>query len=85
MSETKEIIKKYSINENDVGSAQVQIALLSHRISTLSDHLITHRKDNHSRLGLLKMISKRKKLMKYLKARNLKTYQSIISDLKIRG
>ncbi len=81
----QEIIKKYSKSDNDVGSVTVQIALLTARIRGLMEHFDKHKKDHHSRRGLIKMVSKRRKLLKYLRRRDFKSYQTLISELKIRG
>jgi len=83
--ETKtELIKKYSRNEGDTGSPEVQISILTERIVNLTDHFKTHKKDNHSRMGLLKMVSQRRKQLDYLKSRNEDKYKEIIQQLGIR-
>ena len=79
-----EIIKKFARDNKDTGSAEVQIALLSTRILVLTEHLKINKKDHSSRLGLLKLVGQRKRLMKYLKKENYKKYIQIISELKIR-
>ncbi len=79
-----EIIKKFRVNKNDTGSAEVQVALLTERIKDLSLHLKTHKKDFHSRLGLLKMVSRRKKLLSYLKNEDYDKYKKLIKSLKLR-
>jgi len=80
----KSIVKKYGAYENDTGSPKVQIALLSERIKYLTEHLKTHKKDKHSRRGLLKMVGLRKRLIKYLeKIEGEKSVKSFISGLKI--
>ncbi|MBC8175507.1 MAG: 30S ribosomal protein S15 [Candidatus Marinimicrobia bacterium] len=81
----QEIIKKYSKSDKDVGSVTVQIALLTERIRGLMEHFDKHKKDHHSRRGLIKMVSKRRKLLKYLRRRDFKSYQTLINELKIRG
>jgi small subunit ribosomal protein S15 len=81
----KEIISKFAINANDTGSADVQIAVLSERINNLIDHFKSHKHDNHSKRGLLAMVSKRKKLLSYLSKRDQSKYQEIIKKLNIRG
>jgi len=81
----KEIIEKFKISENDTGSVEVQIALLTERINYLTEHLKTHKKDIHSRYGLQKLVSKRKKLLKYLKREKPQKYYEIIDRLGIRG
>jgi small subunit ribosomal protein S15 len=80
-----EIIKKFRIHEKDTGSPQVQVALLTQKIRNLLLHLKEHKKDLHSKRGLLKMISKRKKLLKYLKKNYPKDYQKLIKEFKIKG
>ena len=84
--ETKDkIIKNYQKHDGDSGSPEVQIALLSERITTLTEHFKVHKKDHHSRRGLLKMVGQRKRLLNYLKTKNLESYRSLIKDLGIRG
>ncbi|MAU86732.1 MAG: 30S ribosomal protein S15 [Alphaproteobacteria bacterium] len=83
--ETKsELIKKYSRNEGDTGSPEVQISILTERIVNLTDHFKTHKKDNHSRMGLLKLVSQRRKQLDYLKSKNEDKYKEIIQQLGIR-
>lgn len=86
MTQTKkaELISKYRVNDNDTGSAEVQIALLSERINGLSKHFDSHVKDHSSRHGLLKMVGLRRKLLNYLKKHNEKRYSSLIEELNIR-
>jgi small subunit ribosomal protein S15 len=79
-----EIIKKYATKDGDTGSPEVQIAVLSERINNLTEHFKTHVKDNHSRRGLLKMVSQRRRLLDYVKSRDEARYQSIIERLGIR-
>jgi small subunit ribosomal protein S15 len=79
-----EVIKKYSTHEGDTGSPEVQIALLSERINYLTEHFKTHAKDHHSRRGLLKIVGQRRRLLDYLKAKNLDRYRSLINTLGIR-
>ncbi len=79
-----EILETYAREKNDTGSAEVQIALLTERINELTDHLRVHKKDNHSRRGLLVMVGKRKRLLKYLEGKDVERYRSIISKLGIR-
>jgi small subunit ribosomal protein S15 len=81
----REIIEKFKVSENDTGSVEVQIALLTERINYLTEHLKTHKKDIHSRYGLQKLVSKRKKLLKYLKREKPQKYYEIIDRLGIRG
>ena len=78
------IIEENRVHEKDTGSSEVQIALLSKRIAHLTEHLKTHRKDFHSRRGLLMMAAKRRKLLDYLKRKNLKSYQDIVEKLSLR-
>ncbi|QCI27243.1 30S ribosomal protein S15 [Buchnera aphidicola] len=80
----KEIILKYSINCNNTGKSEVQIALLSHQIDYLKNHFNIHKKDFSSKRGLLKMVSKRRKLLNYLKNINIIRYNNIISKLELR-
>ena len=79
-----EIIKTYATKTGDTGSPEVQIAILSERITTLTDHFKTHVKDNHSRRGLLKMVSQRRQLLDYLKRTNEGRYKTLIDKLGIR-
>jgi len=78
------IVSDYSRGENDTGSPEVQVALLSARISELTDHFGEHKKDHHSRQGLLKMVNKRRKLLDYLKAKDQDRYRELISRLGLR-
>ncbi len=78
------IITDYKLHEKDTGSSEVQIALLTNRVTYLTEHFKTHSKDHHSRLGLLKLVSKRRKLLDHLKKEDISRYQSIISKLGIR-
>ena len=79
-----EIIRKYQLHENDRGSAPVQIALLTERINHLTDHFRSHKKDHHSRRGLLKMVGQRRRLLEYLKRTDLERYRQLIEDLGLR-
>jgi small subunit ribosomal protein S15 len=81
---TKKIVSRYSLHEKDTGSVEVQVALLTERINGLTEHLKIHRKDHHSRLGLLKMVGQRRRLLNYLKANDLEAYQVLIENLKLR-
>lgn len=83
-SSTSNIVKKYGSNDKDTGSTAVQIALLSKRIEDLQKHFKDHKKDNHSRTGLLQIVSDRKKLLSYLKKKDPSSYEKIIKDLKLR-
>jgi small subunit ribosomal protein S15 len=78
------LIKEYATKENDTGSPEVQVAILTSRINTLTEHFKIHKKDNHSRRGLLKMVSLRRKLLDYVKAKDEARYQSLIGRLGIR-
>ena len=80
----KKIMDKYGTHEKDTGSADVQIAIFTQRIEELSEHLKTHPKDNHSRRGLLKMVSKRRRLLDYLGKTDEKRYGSIVKKLKLK-
>ena len=79
-----EVIKNNALKANDTGSPEVQIAVLTHRINHLTDHFKTHKKDNHSRRGLLKMVSQRRQLLDYVKRKEVKRYAAIIEKLGIR-
>jgi len=79
-----EVKDKFKIHETDTGSPEVQIALLTERITYLTEHFRTHKKDHHSRRGLLKLVSRRRKLLKYLKGHNLESYANIIRELGLR-
>jgi len=79
-----EIIAEYKIHEKDTGSSEVQIALLTARINHLTEHLRTHRKDFHSRRGLLQMASRRRKLLDYLKGKDADRYRALIEKLGLR-
>ncbi|NPA54979.1 MAG: 30S ribosomal protein S15 [Epsilonproteobacteria bacterium] len=80
----KEIISKFASKENDTGSPAVQIALLTERINTLTDHLKQHKKDHSSRLGLLKLVGQRRRLMRYLRKKDFAKYSEVISALGLR-
>ncbi len=80
----KEIIEKFRANENDTGSGEVQIALLSERIANLTEHFKGHKKDHHSRRGLLQMVNRRRRLLDYIKKKEFKRYKTIIEALGIR-
>lgn len=80
----KEIIEKFQQHEGDTGSPEVQIALLSERIAYLTEHFKTHKKDHHSRRGLLKMVGQRRAMLNYLKDLDFNRYRKIISDLGLR-
>jgi small subunit ribosomal protein S15 len=79
-----EIVGKHGKHEQDTGSAEVQIALLSTRITELTEHLRTHKKDHHSRRGLLKLVGRRRRLLDYLQRTNLEGYRALIKELGLR-
>lgn len=80
----EDIIRKYQLHENDRGSAPVQIALLTTRINELTEHFRNHKKDHHSRRGLLMMVGKRRRMLEYLKRTDLDRYRALIEDLGLR-
>ena len=80
----EQIIKKYQRANMDTGSTEVQVALLTYRIRELTEHFKAHKKDVHSRLGLVKMVSKRKRLLNYLRNTNPDAYTKLIGDLELR-
>ena len=80
----QEIINKFGKHENDTGSSEVQIALLTHRVSYLTEHFKGHKKDHHSRRGLLKLVGQRRRLLNYLKSKSVDRYRSVIQELGIR-
>ena len=84
VNEKKEIVKDFGKNEKNTGSTEVQVALLTKKINYLSEHFKIHKKDHHSRRGLLGMINNRRKLLKYLKGKNQEEYQSLIKKLGLR-
>ena len=79
-----EVIEANRLHETDTGSPEVQIAILTARINELTEHLKVHKKDNHSRRGLLKMVGKRRKMLDYLMAKDIERYRAIIAKLGIR-
>ena len=81
---TAELIKEYGKDENDSGNPEVQVAILTERIRNLTEHLKTHKKDNHSRRGLMMLIGKRRGLLKYIKNRDIEEYRTLIKRLGIR-
>ena len=83
-SQKQEIIKNFQRKELDTGSSEVQIALLTYRITDLTEHFKTHKKDKHGQRGLVKLVNKRRKLLDYLKKKNLDSYKKVISELGIR-
>jgi small subunit ribosomal protein S15 len=82
--EKDDLIKKYRIHKDDTGSPEVQVAILTEEIKRVSDHLQIHRKDNHSRRGLLKMVGNRRRLLRYLKGEDAKRYDKITDKLKLK-
>ena len=80
----KEIIDQFKIHDKDTGSSEVQIALLTTRIKYLTEHFQTHKKDHHSRRGLLKLVGQRRRLLNYLKKKDAEKYRILIKDLGIR-
>ena len=80
----KKIIAEYATTEGDTGSPEVQVALLSHRISHLTEHLKTHKHDHHSRRGLLLLVGRRRRLLRYLEATDIERYRSLIKRLGLR-
>lgn len=79
-----EIVEKFKQHPNDTGSPEVQIALLSARITYLTEHFKSHKKDHHSRRGLLKLVGQRRRLLNYLKSKNVDRYRQVIQELGIR-
>ena len=84
MISNQEIIKEYGKSESDTGSAEVQVALLSNRIEHLTEHLKTHKKDHHTRRGLLMLVGKRRRLLQYLQNQDVQRYRDIIENLGLR-
>ena len=80
----QELIKEYATKEGDTGSPEVQVAVLSERIANLTEHFKSHKKDNHSRRGLLKLVSQRRKLLDYVKGKDESRYQDLIKRLNLR-
>ena len=83
--EKKDLIEKFSINEKDTGSAEVQIAVLTKRINNLIEHFKNHKHDNHSKRGLVALVNNRKKLLSYLSKKDNEEYIKVIKELNIRG
>ena len=79
-----ELMKEYGKGENDSGSAEVQVAILTERIRNLTEHLKVHKKDNHTRRGLMMLIGKRRGMLKYIKDRNIDEYRQLIAELGLR-
>jgi small subunit ribosomal protein S15 len=82
--EKADVIRKYGQNENDSGRPEVQIALLTKRINDLTNHFDSHKKDNHSRRGLMMMVGKRRRILDYLANKDIERYRKIIKELNIR-
>jgi small subunit ribosomal protein S15 len=80
----KELIDRFKLHEKDTGSPEVQIGLLTNRITYLTEHVKIHKKDHHSRRGLLMMVGKRRRLLNYVKGKDIKRYRGIIKDLGLR-
>lgn len=80
----KDVISKYRLHDSDTGSSEVQVALLSQRIDYLTEHFKTHKKDHHSRRGLLKLVGQRRRLLDYLKRSNIERYRTVVSSLNLR-
>ena len=80
----KRVIEKFKLHERDTGSPEVQIALLSERINHLTEHFKIHKKDHHSRRGLLKLVGQRRKLLNYIKRKDIERYRGLIQELGIR-
>lgn len=80
----KIVVEEYRLSDTDTGSTEVQVALLTAHIAHLTPHFATHKKDNHSRRGLLRMVNQRRKLLDYLKKKNTPCYQSLVKRLKLR-
>ena len=83
--EKDSIMEGYKLHEGDTGSPEVQVALLTYRINSVNGHLQTHKKDHHSRRGLLKMVGTRRNLLRYLQNKDIERYRSLIEKLGIRG
>ena len=84
LEKKQEIIKKYARDNGDTGSPEVQIAILTERINNLAGHFKDHKKDVHSRRGLLKMVNRRRKLLDYINSKNKESYTNLIKDLGLR-
>ncbi|MFP4330622.1 MAG: 30S ribosomal protein S15 [Alkalispirochaetaceae bacterium] len=82
--EKHQVVEQYGVNDKDTGATEVQIALLTSRIEHLTEHLRTHKKDHHSRRGLLKMVGQRRRLLKYLRRKDLDGYRELLKKLGLR-
>ena len=81
---TEELVKEFGRGDNDTGSPEVQIAIMTERVRNLTDHMLTHKKDLHSRRGLIAMVGQRRRLLDYLKRKNNDRYQAILKALELR-
>ena len=84
INEKSKIIKENAVHPDDTGSPEVQVALLTTRINHLTGHLTNHKKDHHTRMGLMKMVGRRKRLLSYLKQQDVERYEKLIKKLKLR-
>lgn len=88
MAITKEQKREYAVkhgnNENNTGDTKVQVSIMTHRILELTEHLKINKKDNHTRMGLMKLVGKRRRLLKYLERKDIKSYRKLLKDLSIR-
>ncbi|MFQ5988997.1 MAG: 30S ribosomal protein S15 [Candidatus Methylomirabilales bacterium] len=84
LASKQEVVREFHLHERDTGSPEVQVALLTTRIESLSQHLALHKKDHHSRRGLLRMVGRRRKLLDYLKSKDVERYRKLIQRLGIR-
>ncbi len=82
--EKKDLIERYKLHDYDTGSPEVQVELLTHRINYLTEHLKVHKKDHHSRRGLLMLVGRRRRLLNYVKTKDVKRYRTIIENLGLR-
>ncbi|HTA93086.1 MAG TPA: 30S ribosomal protein S15 [Polyangiaceae bacterium] len=80
----KDVISKFRLHDSDTGSSEVQVALLSQRIESLTEHFKTHKKDHHSRRGLLKLVGQRRRLLDYLKRSSVERYRTVVTSLNLR-
>ncbi len=84
VEDKKKIVKKYGKDENDTGSTEVQVALLTSRITYLTEHFKTHKHDHHSRRGLMKLVGSRRRLLQYMKSKDINRYRELIKNLGLR-
>lgn len=84
LDDKKQLIDKYKLHESDTGSPEVQVGLITHRITYLTEHLKVHEKDHHSRRGLLMLVGKRRRLLNYVKNKDVQRYRTIIDSLGLR-